>query len=617
MLSLQFARCSWSGTLVLAGLLSALVGCHDGGAGDGLPIDSSARVAPGGPGVARVAPGGPGVLPDLRLRFRSQPDDGLAGLRFGQTIVVEVLDASGAVVNAAIPVEMKVQDPNGKAKIGGTLVVTSRAGVATFSDLRVTASGRDLRLFACSIAATSTVSNKFTRDVSAGKRHVILLVADGWGYKQIEATRNYTGVAAPYEALNSAAMTTWDQDVALVNGPTPYDPNLAWSNMYYLVWAVTDSASAATALYSGVKTNAGRIGIGPGVGGEPTVSVGELALRNGMGSGVVTSVPVSHATPAAWAAHNDSRVNYPSLTDEMLFGDPTATSTGFGGHGTTDVLSHVVIGGGHPDFSGGFYVSPGQLAKAKKESGNPNGWQVAEKVVGQSGAANLFKVSGNTKTERMFGLFGSISGNIPFRLHDGSGLTPEDPTLAEMAESALQVLSRQPKGFCLMVEGGAVDWAGHFNNMSQSLGEMIAFGEMVGSVIDWVEDPTNGSNWANTLLVVTGDHECGLLTAGPMLFPDIPLGRINDQTIAAERFDTRTGMVGSWDDTNGDQMMDIDEVIHWTWNTFGHSNSLIPCYFKGLESGRFAALVDGTDPKRGRYIDNTDVFEVMLRVLKR
>ena len=76
-------------------------------------------------------------------------------------------------------------------------------------------------------------------------------------------------------------------------------------------------------------------------------------------------------------------------------------------------------------------------------------------------------------------------------------------------------------------------------------------------------------------------------------------------------------MVGSWDDTNGDQMMDIDEVIHWTWNTFGHSNSLIPCYFKGLESGRFAALVDGTDPKRGRYIDNTDVFEVMLRVLKR
>jgi hypothetical protein len=76
-------------------------------------------------------------------------------------------------------------------------------------------------------------------------------------------------------------------------------------------------------------------------------------------------------------------------------------------------------------------------------------------------------------------------------------------------------------------------------------------------------------------------------------------------------------MVGSWDDTNGDQMMDIDEVIHWTWNTFGHSNALIPCYFKGLESGHFAALVDGTDPKRGRYIDNTDVFEVMLRVLKR
>ena len=67
----------------------------------------------------------------------------------------------------------------------------------------------------------------------------------------------------------------------------------------------------------------------------------------------------------------------------------------------------------------------------------------------------------------------------------------------------------------------------------------------------------------------------------------------------------------------GDPIVDPEEPVHWAWNTGHHSNSLIPCYFRGVESHRFAGLVDGVDPRRGKYIDNVDVFEVMLGVLRR
>ncbi|MEE2888277.1 MAG: alkaline phosphatase [Planctomycetota bacterium] len=601
-------------TLALAGVLAVVLpGCGSGG---------GAAATPGGGGkkndAGTTGHKNPQVAPQKHsLRFRTQPDTGLAGLPFSQMIEVEVVDKKGAVVNATIPIGIRVHDSTGNARLGGSLLVSAQGGVATFSNLLVTAAGRDLTLVASADVANPAVSKRFTRDVSAGKRHVILLIADGWGYKQIEAVRTFTGALAPYEDLDMLPMSTWDTDVQMVNGPMPYDPQEAWSDMSYLVRAVTDSASAATALFTGQKTNSGRIAVGPHASGRRLVSVSELALRNGLGSGAVTSVPISHATPAAWAAHNDTRGSYLSIGDEMLFGDPAATGSGWGGRGTIDVLPHVVIGGGHPDFGFGLYVSPFQLEKAKKESGNPGGWQIAEKVSGRSAAETLLGVSGKQTTRRIFGLFGSGGGNIPFRLHDGSGLDPEDPTLAEMTRGALQVLARQPKGFCLMVEGGAVDWAAHNNNMSQLIGEMIGFDEMVEEVIRWIEAPNNGSSWSNTLLVVTGDHETGLLTAGPGLFPDLPLAEVTEGRILMEQYDFATNTVASWDDLNADGMIDPEEPVHWAWNTGHHSNSLIPCYFRGIESHRFAGLIDGVDPRRGKYIDNVDVFEVMLGVLRR
>ena len=85
------------------------------------------------------------------------------------------------------------------------------------------------------------------------------------------------------------------------------------------------------------------------------------------------------------------------------------------------------------------------------------------------------------------------------------------PTLTEMSLAALNVLDNDPDGLYLMIEGGAVDWAAHANQSGRMIEEAIEFERAVEAVLDWVQ--TN-SNWGETLLIVTGDHETGYLT-GP------------------------------------------------------------------------------------------------------
>jgi alkaline phosphatase len=85
------------------------------------------------------------------------------------------------------------------------------------------------------------------------------------------------------------------------------------------------------------------------------------------------------------------------------------------------------------------------------------------------------------------------------------------PTLAEMSQVALNVLDNNRDGFFLMIEGGAVDWAGHDNQSGRLIEEEIDFNRAVEAVAAWIE---KNSSWDDTLLIVTADHETGYLN-GP------------------------------------------------------------------------------------------------------
>jgi alkaline phosphatase len=350
-------------------------------------------------------------------------------------------------------------------------------------------------------------------------------------------------------------------------------------------------------------------------------SIGDKARALDKAVGAISTVQISNATPAAWIAHNDSRSNGYAIADEGLWGDPNTTgnlqtSTYYGGgHGNTLPAADVLIGGGHPDWNSSNYVNAAILAKLRNENGQTGAFTFVERSAGQDGGVNLIASANTTAVTRLAGLFGGSDGNMDYRLADGSGYNSENPTLSEMTTAALTVLSRNSRGFVLMIEGGAVDWAAHVNNMDRVIGEMIDFDEAAQTVIDWVNDAGNEASWDNTLVIVTGDHETGYLTAGPGIFPDTSLGVVDSTTLALEKTVTSTGRRASWVDTDGDNEIDDGETVYWAWNSGDHTNTLVPLYVKGVGASFFDSYDTQTDTVRGTYLDDTDVFKVMDAVL--
>lgn len=108
-----------------------------------------------------------------------------------------------------------------------------------------------------------------------------------------------------------------------------YDPEKAWNDLDYVNEDYTDSAAAGTAMATCSKTENGMIGVTSY--GATVQNTSEHAIDNGKSAGVVSSVPFNHATPAAWAAHNDDRSDFHAMADEMIGGD-----------------LDVIMGAGHP-----------------------------------------------------------------------------------------------------------------------------------------------------------------------------------------------------------------------------------------------------------------------------
>jgi alkaline phosphatase len=158
-----------------------------------------------------------------------------------------------------------------------------------------------------------------------------------------------------------------------------------------------------------------------------------------------------------------------------------------------------------------------------------------------------------------------------------------------MTAGALNVLDNDDDGFFLMVEGGAVDWAGHANQSGRVIEEQIDFNRAVEAAVAWVEQ---NSNWGETMIVVTGDHETGYLT-GP------GSGQFGEEPI--------------W---NSIVNASLGGLPGMEWHSGDHTNSLIPFYAKGEAARHLRKAADQQDPVRGSYIDNTELARVMFEQLR-
>ncbi|WP_456408395.1 alkaline phosphatase [Caldithrix abyssi] len=418
-------------------------------------------------------------------------------------------------------------------------------------------------------------------------KNIIVFIADGCGFNQVAAGEYYQfgekGKAVYQSFPIKFAMSTFPVDGL-------YEPQKAWKSFAYVLQKPTDSAASATALATGVKTKNGILGMDSTF--TPLQNIVEVVEQAGKATGVVTTVPFNHATPAGFVAHNESRKNYHQIAREMIF------------KSTID----LIMGAGHPEYDDNAQklqepvfkfisdsafqeLKQGKIGNDADGDGAVEYWTFIEDSADFAGL-----VSGQTP-ERVFGLAKVISTLQFNRAGDKSAdafTVPFNkglPDLRTMTQAAINVLDDDPDGFFLMVEGGAIDWAGHANAPGRLIEEKLDFDKAVQAAIEWVE---KNSNWDETLIIVTGDHETGYLT-GP---------GAKTEYDGSTAFSVEEVWPALKNNGKG-KMPDMEFHSH------GHTNSLIPFFAKGQGSGLFKGEVDGTDPVRGKFIDNSDVGKVL------
>ena len=403
----------------------------------------------------------------------------------------------------------------------------------------------------------------------AGKKHIFLVVFDGmdWQttqaaaiagtgvvvyregrghgldfqhYMQREKARSQYGwmVTSPHNQGTKVDVNT--QMVSNPGGVIPggYDPErggwMPWQqgvDLGYLIsrttenqaaHAFTDSASSATSMTSGIKTYNGAINVDAS--GAPVSTIAVQLQAEGWATGAVTSVPISHATPASTAAHNVHRSDYQDLTRDLLglksVSHPEAPLPGLdvligAGYGVNSKADRKQ---GENFVPGNRYLAEEDLKQLPIENGGR--YVVAQRTAGVDGGKALQAAAERAATggHRLFGFYGVSKGHLPFQTWNGDyqpapgrakaekyteADLEENPTLAEMTSAALTVLSRNDQRFWLLVESGDVDWANHDNNLDNSIGAVLSGDAAVRVVIDWVEQH---SNWDESLMIVTADH---------------------------------------------------------------------------------------------------------------
>jgi len=335
----------------------------------------------------------------------------------------------------------------------------------------------------------NTVATPDDRSLEAGKvKNVILMIGDGMGAQQVGLLEEYAR-RAPNSVLSST--TTSLQKLAdagrmglSMNAPMGANPSL-----------VVDSACSATQLATGKGSISEAIGLDDN--GNKVQTILEKAKAMGKATGLITDTRITHATPAAFAAHQPHRSFENEIAEDML---------------TLGV--DVMLGGGsrhwvpNTDFAilATQLNAPSHVIKKSKRSDERN--LIIEAQDAGYGLAFTKAQLNAASGSKLLGLFddSAMNDGIEYtNCKNGhvSDKCSDEPSLQDMTKKALDILSQDEDGFFLMVEGGQIDWAGHVNDTGWLLHEMLKFDEAVAAVYEWVKDRED------TLVVVTADHETG------------------------------------------------------------------------------------------------------------
>lgn len=402
--------------------------------------------------------------------------------------------------------------------------------------------------------------------------NIIYLIGDGMGAPYITAYRYFSHNDKPIPVER----TLFDEWLVGSAQTYPHDDTY-----------ITDSAAAATSLAAGIKTYNGAIGVD--IAKKPVETLIERAKRSGYTTAMVVTSSVTHATPASFAAHVNTRQDAEQIADQYV-------DHKIDGKFKVDLL----MGGGNKYF-------------ARKDRN-----LVKELKKGGFSYASSFNEMDKLHTLPAVGLF--ADDGLPYALGSSEPLR-----LSKMVSKSLQLLNNPKKPFFIMVEASQIDWCGHANDIACAMGEMADLHSALMHIKAFIEKNPN------TVFVMTADHSTGGLSIGAnneYIWRTPMIHRIKKTAgpIAEEMVAAKANWEKSWTENTGVPLLDserealgkwvkegqkdypsvrvkleqtllkaINRATATGWTTYGHTGEDVLVFATGKHADLFKGNLNNTD----------------------
>ena len=382
------------------------------------------------------------------------------------------------------------------------------------------------------LASLYSCSGNSAKEENGPAKYVFLFIGDGMGAAHAAAAESYLSYLGGELGGEELCFTKF--------------PVLGSCTTYSADHHITCSSASGTAIACGTKTNNGYLGIDPD--GNRLKSMAYDFKDKGYKIGIMSSVPVNHATPASFYAHNLDRGDYYSISMEI----PESGFDFFGGSGFLQ-------------YSG------------KDNSSEPTPEMLEEKGYAVCFGKDEFEERMDS-TEHLVLIQPSGSKGNPEN-YEVNGEEADDSRLAEMLQMGMDFLGDgQP--FFIMCEGGEIDWAAHDNMTMPMIDAVLRFNEAIETAYRFYEKHPD-----ETLIVVTADHETGGIT----------LGSHGTSTLNWKEISEAYKADGEPSSSEENRKLNDGAGIGWTTNN--HTGAPVPVYAVGKGAERFSGRLDNTDIK--------------------
>ena len=437
---------------------------------------------------------------------------------------------------------------------------------------------------------------------SGEAKNIIFFLGDGMGPTTVTAARIYKykeeGLLHFEKFARTARIKTFSNDAQTTDSAPSMAAYMTGVKMNNEVLSMSSDTRAVA---PGRDAN-GNLGINncvPG-NGQPVPTILELAKARGKAVGAVTTTELTHATPAATYSHICHRDAAYAIAAQAVPG----------GAGFNSALGDgvdVLMGGARNYFTP---HDPSLNPKGRADGRNLLSELAAK---GYSVAATKAEMAAAPNTRKFIGLYSSKS-HLEYELdrvaNAGEGAT--QPSLAEMTVKAIDILSQNPNGFFLMVEGGRIDHALHATNAKRAIVDTIAFDDAVQAALEKVKliDPT----LANTLIVVTADHDLTMTFNGygkrgnPIL--DITRGYRDGQPSKDADGNTYTTLVFGNGPNRPNLRANLDSATVMADSYLQEAGVRLSSETHGGGDVKLLATGAGAKPFKGT-LDNTKVFSLL------